>query len=160
MPDDFRFAVKMPKRISHELRLVGTEQLLSIFADEITCLGAKLGPLLLQLPPSLSYERTIVEPFFQLLRVRTAHALVCEPRHPTWFLPGLLAASTMSRSLAYSCRRARNAGGRGELSSERKHGARPRILQEISSSPVSCDRVEQSSYERYKRLLFGSVPSR
>jgi uncharacterized protein YecE (DUF72 family) len=131
VPDDFRFAVKMPKRISHELRLAGTEQLLSIFADEITCLGAKLGPLLLQLPPSLSYERTIVEPFFRLLRVRTAHALVCEPRHPTWFngeADELLASYGVARAAADPAR-VPNAGrpaGTPELVYYRLHGT-PRM---------------------------------
>jgi uncharacterized protein YecE (DUF72 family) len=57
VPDDFRFAAKLPKKISHELRLVGTDDVLCSFLEEIRSLGTKLGPLLLQLPPSLAYER-------------------------------------------------------------------------------------------------------
>jgi uncharacterized protein YecE (DUF72 family) len=79
---NFRFAVKLPRTISHELRLVGTGDLLRRFREETRNLGVNLGPLLLQLPPSLAYERAIAEPFFELLRGSTDHPVVCEPRHP------------------------------------------------------------------------------
>src|SRR5690349_10182868 len=51
--DDFSFAVKMPKVITHMRRLAGAAEPLERFLDEVGSLGAKLGPLLLQLPPSL-----------------------------------------------------------------------------------------------------------
>jgi hypothetical protein len=35
VPDDFRFAAKLPKKISHELRLVGTDDVLCSFLEEI-----------------------------------------------------------------------------------------------------------------------------
>ena len=43
---DFRFAVKIPKRITHEERLVDIGQLFSDFIMEIEPFGKKLGPLL------------------------------------------------------------------------------------------------------------------
>jgi uncharacterized protein YecE (DUF72 family) len=48
-------------------------------------LGAKLGPLLIQLPPSLAFDEQVARPFFDLLRSRWRGLAACEPRHPTWF---------------------------------------------------------------------------
>jgi uncharacterized protein YecE (DUF72 family) len=131
VPDDFRFAVKMPKSISHELRLVGVGDLLKRFWEEIRCLGSKLGPLLLQLPPSLSYDPAIVEPFFELLRASINHPVVCEPRHPTWFdveADGLLARYTVARAAADPARvpTAGRIGGDVRFAYYRLHGA-PRM---------------------------------
>ena len=51
VPDPFQFAVKMPQEITHTRRLVEVTALLERFLTEVQSLGAKLGPLLLQLPP-------------------------------------------------------------------------------------------------------------
>jgi len=64
VPPDFRFAVKMPKQITHELRLVNSREPLHRFLDEAGALGAKLGPLLVQLPPSLSFDEQNAAAFF------------------------------------------------------------------------------------------------
>ncbi len=85
VPADFRFAVKAPKAITHEHRLVEVSDLLPRFLSEIVSLGAKLGPLLVQLPPSLAFDASVVGDFFDVLRKRFTGAVVCEPRHATWF---------------------------------------------------------------------------
>lgn len=85
VPPDFRFSVKVPKRITHELRLVGAEPVLDTFLAEVTCLGDKLGCLLVQLPPSFAFDAGVARTFFEALRARHAGAVVFEPRHPTWF---------------------------------------------------------------------------
>ena len=85
VPENFRFAAKMPKEITHEQRLAGAEPALGRFVAEVTCLANKLGPLLVQLPPSLHYDGCVAEMFFSQLRNRFAGAVVCEPRHATWF---------------------------------------------------------------------------
>jgi uncharacterized protein YecE (DUF72 family) len=41
--------------------------------------------LLLQLPPSLEFDRRVVARFLDLLRSRFDGRVVCEPRHPSWF---------------------------------------------------------------------------
>ena len=87
MPDRFRFAVKMPKAITHERRLVAADEALERFLGEIAGLGPKLGPILIQLPPSLRFEPTIAEAFWAGLRGRTGAPLACEPRHASWFGP-------------------------------------------------------------------------
>jgi uncharacterized protein YecE (DUF72 family) len=85
VPPDFRFSAKIPKRITHELRLVGSEPLLDSFLADVTCLGERLGPLLVQLPPSFAYDERVARGFFESLRARHEGAVVFEPRHPTWF---------------------------------------------------------------------------
>jgi uncharacterized protein YecE (DUF72 family) len=85
VPADFRFAVKMPKAVTHERRLVDVEASVDAFVEEAKNLGAKLGPMLIQLPPSLAFDVAVVEPFLKLLRSRTDGDLVFEPRHASWF---------------------------------------------------------------------------
>jgi uncharacterized protein YecE (DUF72 family) len=83
-PADFRFAVKVPRAITHDLKLRGTRLPLERFLDEITGLADKRGPLLVQLPPSLAFETRMAGRFFELVRARCDGAIVCEPRHETW----------------------------------------------------------------------------
>ncbi|APA87725.1 DUF72 domain-containing protein [Paraburkholderia sprentiae WSM5005] len=85
VPDAFRFSVKVPRRISHELRLRDADAAVSEFVQELAPLGEKLGCLLLQLPPSLALDEVATGDFFSLLRGRTAAHVVCEPRHASWF---------------------------------------------------------------------------
>jgi uncharacterized protein YecE (DUF72 family) len=85
VPPRFRFAVKMPKSLTHESCLEDTGDALEQFVGEIGGLGRKLGAVLVQLPPSLAYDPRTVESFFTALRARYRGAVVCEPRHATWF---------------------------------------------------------------------------
>lgn len=85
MPNRFRFAVKIPRAITHERRLEKTEEPLARFLDEVAGLGQKLGPLLLQLPPSLPYRPETAGTFLQQLRRSVPGGIVCEPRHASWF---------------------------------------------------------------------------
>ena len=85
VPEDFRFAVKVPRSITHEARLCDAEMPLARFLGEVRHLGGKLGPLLVQLPPRLAFEAAVAEDFFALLRRDHAGAVICEPRHPSWF---------------------------------------------------------------------------
>jgi uncharacterized protein YecE (DUF72 family) len=84
VPDDFRFSVKAPKLITHGQRLQGCEQLLDLFISQCSGLGAKLGCLLVQLPPSLTFDEAVAEAFFAALRQRFAGGVVLEPRHASW----------------------------------------------------------------------------
>jgi len=85
VPHAFRFAVKTPKAITHEAGLVAAESLLDRFLAEVAGLGDRLGPLLVQLPPSLAFDEQHAVAFFAALRDRFAGHIACEPRHPTWF---------------------------------------------------------------------------
>lgn len=85
VPASFRFAVKLPQAITHERALRGTGRILDEFLDEVRGLGRKLGPLLVQLPRSVSFETRVAAAFFRALRARHDGAVVVEPRHPSWF---------------------------------------------------------------------------
>lgn len=88
VPADFRFAVKLPKTISHERKLVDCGDLLARFLAEASGLGDKLAILLLQLPPKLAFDPTVAEPFLAALTAASPARVVCEPRHPSWFEAG------------------------------------------------------------------------
>jgi uncharacterized protein YecE (DUF72 family) len=85
VPDEFRFAVKVPKSVTHHRRLVDVDVLLDRFLEEVAALGTKLGPLLIQLPPSLVFDPIIVRNFLECFRGRAPGPVVCEPRHSSWF---------------------------------------------------------------------------
>ncbi|MCM5678184.1 DUF72 domain-containing protein [Schlegelella sp. S2-27] len=87
VPAGFRFAVKLPRSITHEQRLRGIRAPLDAFLAEVAGLGDALGPLLVQLPPSLRFDSRAAAGFFDLLRELHAGPVVCEPRHATWFEP-------------------------------------------------------------------------
>jgi len=84
-PPGFRFAVKAPRTITHERKLAGAADLLGPFLEEVAQLGEKLGPVLVQLPPSLAFDADVAGGFFSELRARFAGPVACEPRHATWF---------------------------------------------------------------------------
>src|SRR5665213_494195 len=56
VPADFRFSVKLPRSITPNQRLTDCDDLLARFVEESAGLGAKLGVILVQLPPSLAYD--------------------------------------------------------------------------------------------------------
>jgi len=84
VPEDFRFAVKVPKRITHELRLQGCESPLAEFLAQCGQLGSRLGCLLIQLPPSLIYDYAVARRFFERVRECYEGPLALEPRHSSW----------------------------------------------------------------------------
>lgn len=85
VPENFRFAVKMPKIISHQRRIRNCAAETAAFLAEVGVLDAALGVFLLQLPPSLNFEATVARRFFEMLSSLTDVPVACEPRHPSWF---------------------------------------------------------------------------
>jgi uncharacterized protein YecE (DUF72 family) len=84
-PNHFCFSVKLPKQITHVNRLVDVRMLIEQFRLGTASLGNKLGPVLVQLPPSLAFDPSICESFLDDLRAQMSGPIVCEPRHPSWF---------------------------------------------------------------------------
>ena len=78
VPDDFLFAVKGGRFITHMKKLSGIDTPLgNFFASGVLALGPKLGPILWQLPPSLGFNAERLEAFFkQLPRTTGAAAAV------------------------------------------------------------------------------------
>ena len=84
-PPEFRFAVKLPRTITHDQKLRRSRAALQRFLTETDGLGPKRGPILVQLPPSLNFEPRVAARFFEMLRAEYEGPVVCEPRHETWF---------------------------------------------------------------------------
>lgn len=131
VPGSFRFSVKVPKTITHGLRLQHAGELLETFLAEVAGLGEKLGCLLIQLPPSLVFEPAVAAGFFADLQPRSPAPLACEPRHASWFDPsadGLLRELEVARVAADpACvPEAMELGGWRGMSYYRLHGS-PRM---------------------------------
>lgn len=131
VPADFRFSVKLPKEITHKRRFVDVEEPLDRFLSEATSLGSKLGPVLVQLPPSFAYDPGLASDFFSLMRSRFRGNVVLEPRHATWFTEPaeqLLIRHRIARVAADPAPvpGAGDSGGWGGIRYVRLHGA-PRI---------------------------------
>ena len=131
VPDGFRFAVKLPKTITHERRLRDCRDLLERFAGEIAGLGEKRGPVLVQLPPSLPFDHAAAQEFITEARQILGRAIVCEPRHASWFgkeADALLASEHIARVAAYppTAKAGSQPGGWAGRAYFRLHGA-PRI---------------------------------
>ncbi|MDP9412992.1 MAG: DUF72 domain-containing protein [Pseudomonadota bacterium] len=88
VPASFRFAVKVPKTISHQRKLVDCADLVERFLGELRPLEGKLAVLLLQLPPKLAFSGAVGEDFFEHFSKLMSVRIVCEPRHPSWFEAG------------------------------------------------------------------------
>lgn len=74
-PEDFVFALKGGRYITHMLKLRGVEgALANYFASGPLALGPKMGPILWQFPPQLRWDRERFESFFRLLPRTTGEA--------------------------------------------------------------------------------------
>lgn len=84
-PDDFLFAIKIHRAITHYQRLENVEESLERFEVVAEAFGQKLGPVLIQLPPSLTFDRERDEEFFNRLRAKSkARRYALEARHKSW----------------------------------------------------------------------------
>jgi uncharacterized protein YecE (DUF72 family) len=139
VPESFQFAVKIPKEITHTRRLRDVADPLERFLSEIAALGSTLGPLLVQLPPSLRFDAERVEAFFTLLRANFRGNVVCEPRHESWFTDEaerVLVAARVARAAADPARvpEAAQPGGWHGLVYYRLHGSPEMYSSEYSAA--------------------------
>lgn len=81
-PDNFLFAVKASRYITHNRKLLQPEQSFAKFFDMAKGFGKKLGPILFQLPPKWRVNRQRLEDFLQELPRHRRYAF--ELRNPTW----------------------------------------------------------------------------
>lgn len=103
VPPEFRFAVKLPRTITHDAGLVGIDELLRQFASEAGTLGEKLGCLLVQLPPKFAFDAGVAGDFFARVKDTFGCMVACEARHRTWFgedATALLESAGVTRVIA------------------------------------------------------------
>lgn len=89
VPNNFVFALKASRFITHVKRLVDVEKAWSTFVQNALALGSHLGPILLQFPPSFRCNRSTLTDFLKSAQ-RAAPAshplrLAFEFRHGSWF---------------------------------------------------------------------------
>jgi uncharacterized protein YecE (DUF72 family) len=83
VPDDFRFAIKASRRITHQQRLKDVADSVGYLFDAAQALGDKLGATLFQLPPNLRKDLPRLQAFAAALPRGAAVAI--EFRHASWF---------------------------------------------------------------------------
>jgi uncharacterized protein YecE (DUF72 family) len=83
VPEHFAFVIKAPKRITHDQRLKECGELLRYLYRTTAVLGARLGPLLFQLPPNFRKDLPRLQGFFDELPEQRRVAF--EFRHASWF---------------------------------------------------------------------------
>jgi uncharacterized protein YecE (DUF72 family) len=79
-PEDFTFSVKAHRSITH--RAAVSPDLVAPFVERVAGLGSRLGPILLQFPPTLDYEEPRLEAILSSLPAGRLYAF--EFRHPSW----------------------------------------------------------------------------
>jgi uncharacterized protein YecE (DUF72 family) len=165
VPDFFRFAVKLPKAITHEARFVDTSELVDKFLAEVSGLGKKLGPILVQLPPSFQFDAAVAIPFLSDLRARFGGNIVIEPRHETWFTRDVsdqLETLRIARVAADPARvpEAAIPGGFPDIVYYRLHGS-PRIYYSAYSSEylaqIAASLVEYASAGKVVWCIFDNT---
>ncbi|MDX1588187.1 MAG: DUF72 domain-containing protein [Oleiphilaceae bacterium] len=149
-PADFRFALKMPRWLTHQDGRLQTQGL-ETFLEQAGHLGDKLGPLLLQLPPKLAFEESGVEAFLDTLRRLHSGPVVCEPRHASWLTESaerLLSDYRVAR-VAVDPQRHRGdtqPGGWGGLRYVRLHGYPERFRSEYDAGFLQTLRDQLQGY--------------
>ena len=81
-PEDFRFTLKANQRITHHKRLEDTDEDVRDFLDRARLLGPRLGCVLFQCPPTLTYDQSLIERFVGYLPPDVRCAM--EFRHASW----------------------------------------------------------------------------
>ena len=88
-PADFCVAVKMSRYLTHIKRLKEPADPVQRFLSRAEGLGDRLGPVLLQLPPTLSADPGLLDE--ALGRFPPSVRVAVEPRHESWWTPRIRA---------------------------------------------------------------------
>ena len=84
-PEGFIFSVKAPRHITHLKKLCDVEEVWNNFTKRIELLKDKLGPILLQFPPSFKKDRENMEKIINFLRGKESYKFALEFRDKSWF---------------------------------------------------------------------------
>lgn len=90
-PEKFTFCPKLSRLITHQKKLRDVEELLGRFLERLQPLRGKLGPLLVQLPPSFAFDEECLRRFAGALSEQAPGLRAAlEARHPSWLEPAAL----------------------------------------------------------------------
>lgn len=90
VPEQFRFALKAPQRITHFAKLKNVDSIVAHFAEVASSMGPHLGPTLFQLPPHFPRDVALLRDFLAMLHGRLRPAF--EFRDRSWFDDSILEA--------------------------------------------------------------------
>lgn len=139
VPDDFVFAVKGGRFITHMRRLAGVQPALAnFFASGVLALGAKLGPVLWQLPASLPFDERLLSDFFTLLPDTTEAAAELARRHDAKLAEGRVLTTPL-------------------VSAPIRHALEPR--HESFSSPAARDLLQRNGIAMVQSDSAGTWPT-
>ena len=103
VPEDFVFAVKGGRFITHLKRLSGGEEVLAnFFASGLLALGTRLGPVLWQLPATLAFDRAVLTAFLDALPRTTTEAAALAGRHDERLAGRALTVTDADRPLRHA----------------------------------------------------------
>jgi uncharacterized protein YecE (DUF72 family) len=126
-PESFRFCPKFPKAITHTAQLVNVAAQTATFIGTMRVLSARLGPLMLQLPPSFGPARLpLLQRYVEELPPDLEIAV--EVRHPDWFTPengarleqALAGAKVKASRVVFDVRPAHNSTAPEAISAQEK----------------------------------------
>jgi uncharacterized protein YecE (DUF72 family) len=84
-PETFKFCPKLSRYITHQLRLMNSEEALMKYFDIFDIMKARLGPVLVQLPPGMVFDKTLTDSFLHVLKERYSdYRFAIEVRHKSW----------------------------------------------------------------------------
>jgi uncharacterized protein YecE (DUF72 family) len=85
VPKGFLFCPKLNRYVTHLKRLKQPEEPLSSFFEVFDALKDKIGPILIQLPPSLAFDESVTDYFFSVLnKYYSQYQFALEARHESW----------------------------------------------------------------------------
>ncbi len=96
VPADEVIAVKVSRYLTHIKRLRDPAEPVARFWSRAEGLGPQLGPVLLQLPPTLTADPELLDA--TLAEFPAAAMVVVEPRHPSWWSPSIEAVLRARRA--------------------------------------------------------------
>jgi len=90
-PDSFKICPKLSRFITHQKRINNVAEPLGRFFDLFDMMKSRLGPILIQLPPGLSFDRSLVHEFLDILTENYNYIrFAIEARHISWITDEVL----------------------------------------------------------------------
>jgi uncharacterized protein YecE (DUF72 family) len=84
-PYAFKFCPKLSRYITHQLQLANIDGALQKYFDVFESMKKRLGPVLIQLPPGLSYDKILICNFFDLIKEKySQYRFAIEVRNKSW----------------------------------------------------------------------------